>query len=66
MDEVGERFTEVMVEPQFMAAAKALQPLSQRTVFGKAVMLFDGVHRQQLSILANCARRAWPICSSPP
>jgi ABC-2 type transport system ATP-binding protein len=49
MDEVGERFTEVMVEPQFVAAANALQPLSQRTVFGKAVMLFDGVARQQLS-----------------
>lgn len=49
MDEVGERFTEVMVEPQFMAAANALQPLSQRTVFGKAVMLFDGVGRQQLA-----------------
>jgi energy-coupling factor transporter ATP-binding protein EcfA2 len=41
MDEVGERFTEVMVEPQH-PRRKALQPLSQRTVFGKAVMLFDG------------------------
>jgi ABC-2 type transport system ATP-binding protein len=49
MDEVGERFTEVMVEPQFVAAANALQPLSQRTVFGKPVMLFDGVNRAQLS-----------------
>ena len=49
MDEVGERFTEVMVEPQFVAAANALQPLSQRTVFGKPIMLFDGVARQQLS-----------------
>jgi ABC-2 type transport system ATP-binding protein len=49
MDEVGERFTEVMVEPQFIAAANALQPLSQRTVFGKAIMLFDGVARAQLS-----------------
>jgi ABC-2 type transport system ATP-binding protein len=49
MDEVGERFTEVMVEPEFVAAANALQPLSQRTVFGKAIMLFDGVHRAQLS-----------------
>ncbi|CAN7429119.1 MULTISPECIES: ABC transporter ATP-binding protein [Duganella] len=49
MDEVGERFTEVMVEPQFIAAANALQPLSQRTVFGKAIMLFDGVARHQLS-----------------
>ncbi|QJD92584.1 ABC transporter ATP-binding protein [Duganella dendranthematis] len=49
MDEVGERFTEVMVEPQFIAAANALQPLSQRTVFGKPVMLFDGANRAQLS-----------------
>ncbi|NYE60755.1 ABC-2 type transport system ATP-binding protein [Duganella sp. 1224] len=49
MDEVGERFTEVMVEPQFVAAANALQPLSQRTVFGKPVMLFDGASRDQLS-----------------
>jgi ABC-2 type transport system ATP-binding protein len=49
MEEVGERFTEVMVEPEFLAAANALQPLSQRTVFGKAIMLFDGVHRAQLS-----------------
>ena len=49
MDEVGERFTEVMVEPQFAAAANALQPLSQRTVFGKPVMLFDGANREQLS-----------------
>ncbi|MRW84923.1 ATP-binding cassette domain-containing protein [Pseudoduganella sp. FT26W] len=49
MDEVGERFTEVMVEPQFVAAANALQPVSQRTVFGKPVMLFDGVQRGQLA-----------------
>ncbi len=49
MDEVSERFTEVMVEPQFVAAANALQPLSQRTVFGKPVMLFDGANRAQLA-----------------
>jgi ABC-2 type transport system ATP-binding protein len=49
MDEVGERFTEVMVEPSFIAAASALKPLAQRTVFGKSVMLFDGVPRLQLA-----------------
>lgn len=49
MDEVGDRFTEVMVEPEYISAAHALQPLSQRTVFGKAIMLFDGVARSQLS-----------------
>jgi ABC-2 type transport system ATP-binding protein len=49
MDEVGERFTEVMVEPSFVAAATALRPLAQRTVFGKSIMLFDGVPRLQLA-----------------
>jgi len=49
MDQVGERFTEVMVEPQYVAAATALNPLSRRTVFGKAIMLFDGADRTQLA-----------------
>ena len=49
MDEVGERFTEVMVEPQFVAVASALGPISQRTVFGKSVMLFDRADRSQLA-----------------
>ncbi|MDC8758328.1 ABC transporter ATP-binding protein [Janthinobacterium fluminis] len=49
MDEVGERYTEVMVGAPYQKAANALQPLSQRTVFGKSVMLFDGVDRQQLA-----------------
>ncbi|USX24928.1 ABC transporter ATP-binding protein [Oxalobacteraceae bacterium OTU3CINTB1] len=49
MDEVGERFTEVMVEGPFIAAANALQPMTQRTVFGKSIMLFDGVPREQLA-----------------
>lgn len=49
MDEIGERFTEVMVEGPFIAAANALQPITQRTVFGKSIMLFDGVSREQLA-----------------
>jgi ABC-2 type transport system ATP-binding protein len=53
MEEIGERYTEVMVHPQHAAAASALQPLTQRTVFGKSVMLFDGVPRQQLENLGE-------------
>lgn len=49
MDEVGERFTEVMVAPDKAEAARALKPIDERTVFGKAVMLFDGVPRAQLA-----------------
>jgi ABC-2 type transport system ATP-binding protein len=53
MDEIGERYTEVMVEPHQAAAANALLPMTQRTVFGKPVMLFDGVPRQQLQNLGE-------------
>ena len=49
MDEIGERYTEVMVEAEYIGAANALQPLAQRTVFGKSVMLFDGVARERLA-----------------
>jgi len=53
MDEVGERYTEVMVEAASLAAAQALQPLHQRAVFGKTIMLFDGVPREQLANLGE-------------
>jgi ABC-2 type transport system ATP-binding protein len=53
MDELGERYTEVMVPNDKVNAANALQPIDQRTVFGKSVMLFDGVPRGQLSALGE-------------
>jgi ABC-2 type transport system ATP-binding protein len=53
MDEVGERYTEVMVNADKLNAANALQPIDRRTVFGKSVMLFDGVSRQQLAALGE-------------
>ena len=53
MDEVGARFVEVMVAPDKVNAASALQPIDQRTVFGKSVMLFDGVAREQLAALGE-------------
>ena len=58
MDELGERYTEVMVSGDKLNAANALQPIDQRTVFGKSVMLFDsaapgGVSRAQLEALGE-------------
>ena len=53
MDEVGERFTEVMVNPDKAEAAKALKPIDERQVFGKSVLLFDGVPRRQLEELGE-------------
>jgi ABC-2 type transport system ATP-binding protein len=53
MDEVGERYTELMVNADKANAANALGPIDQRTVFGKSVMLFDGVARSQLAALGE-------------
>jgi ABC-2 type transport system ATP-binding protein len=53
MEELGERYTEVMVSGDKLNAANALQPIDQRTVFGKSVMLFDGVSRAQLAALGE-------------
>ena len=49
MEDVDRRYTEVMVAPEWQAQAEALHPISTRSVFGKSVMLFDGVPREQLS-----------------
>ncbi|MFP5373477.1 MAG: ABC transporter ATP-binding protein [Gammaproteobacteria bacterium] len=50
MDEVGERYVEVLVGAERADAARALRPIDERTLpFGKTVMLFDGVPRARLS-----------------
>jgi len=48
MDEVADRFIEVMVSQEHYAAAKSMNPIDERTVFGKSVMLFDGIARSEL------------------
>jgi ABC-2 type transport system ATP-binding protein len=53
MDEVGERFVEVMVPAEHADAARALKPIDERQVFGKSVLLFDGVPRAQLAQLGE-------------
>ncbi|MEO7478458.1 MAG: ABC transporter ATP-binding protein [Lysobacteraceae bacterium] len=53
MDEIGERFIEVMVPADKTDAAKALNPIDERQVFGKSIMLFDGVPRMQLATLGE-------------
>ena len=53
MDQVESRFAEVTVNPENAAAAKALKPINERQVFGRRVLLFDGVDRQQLIALGE-------------
>jgi ABC-2 type transport system ATP-binding protein len=53
MDEVGDRFAEVMVGADKAEAARALKPLDERSVFGKTVFLFDGQPRTTLAELGE-------------
>ena len=53
MDDVAERFTEVMVNAEHAEAARAILPLDERSVFGKTVFLFDGQPRERLAALGE-------------
>jgi len=53
MEDFAQRYVEVMVEPDRLAAATALGPIDQCAVFGKTVMLFDGVAKEQLQMLGE-------------
>ena len=53
MDDVGERFAEVMVNPDRADAARALKPLYERQIFGKSIFLFDGIDRARLAELGE-------------
>ena len=53
MEDFESRYTEVMVHPDHIASAKALQPIHERHVFGRSILLFDGVSRQQLAAFGD-------------
>jgi len=41
------------VKPEQAAAARALQPIQERQVFGRSILLYDGVDRQKLAALGE-------------
>jgi ABC-2 type transport system ATP-binding protein len=56
MEEFEARYLEVMVNPEHVAAARALKPIHERPVFGRSVMLFDGANREQVVALGEVRR----------
>ncbi len=53
MEAFEARYQEVMVHPEQVAAARALKPIHERQVFGRSVLMFDGVDHQQLEELGE-------------
>jgi ABC-2 type transport system ATP-binding protein len=53
MEEVHEKYVEVMVRPEQAEAARALRPLSERSLMGRHIFLFHNVQREQLAGLGE-------------
>ena len=53
MDEFESRYLQVMVNPDQVAAARALGPIHERQVFGRSILLFDHADRPQLAALGE-------------
>ncbi len=53
MEQFESRYAEVMVDPDHLAAAQALKPIHTRQLFGRSILLFDSVDREQLTALGD-------------
>jgi ABC-2 type transport system ATP-binding protein len=53
MEDFQTRYLEVKVNPDRVAAARALKPMHERQLLGRSVLLFDKVDRQQLAALGE-------------
>jgi ABC-2 type transport system ATP-binding protein len=53
MEDFEARYSEVMVAPEHLAAARALGPIHERQVFGRGILLFDSVDRARLAALGE-------------
>ncbi len=66
MEAFEQRYLEVMVAPENLAAARAWAPINERQVFGRSILLFDSAPREQLATLGGGSTPpASPTCSSP-
>lgn len=53
MEEVESRYTEVMVNPANLTAARALRPIYERQVLGRTILVFDHANRHQIAALGE-------------
>jgi len=53
MEAFESRYVEVMVNPEHLAAARALRPIHERPVLGRSVLLYDHADRLQLAALGD-------------
>ncbi|MDB5496552.1 MAG: multidrug transporter ATP-binding protein [Phenylobacterium sp.] len=53
MEDLQSRYLEVIVGPENLAAARALNPIHERGLFGRSILIFDRVGRDSLAALGE-------------
>ena len=53
MEDFEKRYLEAAVNPENVAAARALKPIHERQALGRSILIFDGADRQQLRALGE-------------
>src|SRR5213594_1711920 len=53
METFASRYLHVMVHPERVAAARTLRPIHERQVFGRTILLFEHLDRQELAQLGE-------------
>jgi ABC-2 type transport system ATP-binding protein len=56
MEDFDSRYLEVMVNPEEAPAARALNPIHERPVFGRSVFLFENANRDEVAALGETRR----------
>ena len=56
MEDIGDKYIELLAAPNHSDAARALGAIHEREVLGKRLFLFEGVARQKLSELGELHR----------
>jgi ABC-2 type transport system ATP-binding protein len=56
MEEFESRYVELLVHPDHVDGARSLKPMLERQMFGRSVLLFENVDRNQLAALGEVRR----------
>jgi ABC-2 type transport system ATP-binding protein len=52
-EQIGERYAQLIVKPDQLAAARALKPFNERAVLGRTVLFYENTPREQLEPLGD-------------
>jgi ABC-2 type transport system ATP-binding protein len=53
VEQLGERFAQLIVKPDQLGAARAFKPFSERTVLGRTALFFEHAPREDLARLGE-------------